>query len=464
MTAPADLKKLNAMDAFMLRMESGVVHMHTASLLVLRKPREAGVDYVADLFQLMKGLPFARTKPFCYRLYRQRRWIRPSWEVVEAVDADYHLRHWTLPSPGGEAELTALVGQLHSPPLDRLRPLWECHVIDGLGAERFAVYLKMHHALADGGTVVRLVTAYLSESPKPFSLAEAQERRRQAVAGIAPQAKASPGTLRAAAQVGGALTKLFKATVRRDDPQFAIAYQGPPTPLNCAITAQRAYAIQSVSLARLRVLHDSSGATINDLVLALCADALRRYLEGLDALPDRPLVTSIPVALEREQGSVAQGNEVASITMALPTHLDSGRDRVEFIHSSMNKAKSHVLSMSKPAVEAYTALTTAPFSLSQMMRVGTRIPPSSNLVISNVPGPTQPLYFHGSLVEHMYPGSVIFDGQALNITARGCSGQINFGLVACPRAVPDLQLLADYIGEALDHLEREFAGLESTDS
>lgn len=450
------LKPLNAMDAYLIRLESPVTHMHTASLLTLRRPEGAGPGYVQELFQLLLSLPFAATSPFCYRLYRGRRWRKPSWEVLDEIDIAYHLRLEVLPAPGGRDELTALIGQLHSIPLDISQPLWQCCLIDGLADGRFAIYLKMHHALADGGTVVRLITSFLSEEPVPFSLELAQERRKQVFGASAPPAvptDSGPGKFAALRMAASVLAAQYKAAMRRDDLEIVAPYATPATPFDCPLGPDRNYALQSISLSRLRELHDRAGATINDLVLASCAAALRRYLLEIDALPDRPLVTSVAVALEREEGHTEEGNEIAGVYMALPTHLEDDGERLAFVHSSMAKAKKMLLSQPKAAIQMYLQLTSLPFATTQMIGLGTLVRPYSNVTISNVPGPRETLYFHGALVEHMYPASVIFNRQALNITVRGCTDYLNIGVVACSKAVPDLQQLTDYIVEAVGDIE-----------
>jgi diacylglycerol O-acyltransferase / wax synthase len=455
MAAKPKLKLLSPMDAYLVRLETPNTHMHTASLLVLRRPDRATPDFVRELYEQLVALPFAQTPPFFYRLYRGRRWRKPAWEVVDDLDMAYHLRFSSLAAPGNREDLTALVQQLHSEPLDFSRPLWQCHMIDGLADNCFAFYLKMHHALADGGTVVRLISTFLSEQPEPFSLQLAQQRHK-AVFGAPAAATASKTEIGKGKAMKLAFSTLVKQLRTRDDPEIVTPYVAPATPFDCPLGPDRTYALQSIGLGRLSALRKKSGATVNDLVLAACADALRRYLLEVDALPARPLVVSVAVALEREEGSIGQGNEVAGVYIALPTHLADGRERIAFVHSSMNKAKEAVLGMPKAAIEAYMRLTSIPFATSQMLGLGTLFPPYSNVTISNVPGPREKLYFHGARVEHMYPASVIFNRQALNITVRGCTDDLNIGVVACSRAVPDLQRLTDYIVDAVAHLEQDF--------
>lgn len=451
------VKKLGSTDAFLLRLESSNIHMHTGSLLTLRLPDDAPGDYIAQLFQLISKLPFGESPPFCYRLHKARRWWAPAWERVGEVDASYHVRGESLPAPGGVMELTSLVARLHSQPMDISRPLWSCHLIDGLADRRFAIYLKMHHALADGGTVVKMISALLSESPEPFSLDDALARRYTA-ARPAPSREISPATGRIAVmwQVGKTIASAINSGWRRHDPEVALAYRGPPSLFARPIGPGRAYAIQSLSLSGLRALGKKTDSTINDLVLAICAGAVRRYMMRQDMLPDQALVTSVPVALERDEAHALEGNEVSGVLIALPTHLEDARARLAFTRSAMRKAKEQVLAMPKSAIQLYANLQMLPFAATQMMGIGARIPPLSNLVISNVPGPRKILYYHGAEVEHMYPASVIFDGQALNITVRGYADTLNFGIVGCPLALPQLDTLADDVAAAAEELASEF--------
>jgi diacylglycerol O-acyltransferase len=256
--------------------------------------------------------------------------------------------------------------------------------------------------------------------------------------------------------VGKAITAAINSNWRQSDPEVASAYRGPPSIFARPIGPGRAYAIQSLSLSRLRALGKETNSTINDLILAICAGALRRYLLRQGLLPDRALVTSVPVALEREEEHALEGNQVSGVLIALPTHLEDVRARLAFTKSTMRKAKEQVLAMPKQAIQLYANLQMLPFASTQMLGVGAHIPPLSNLVISNVPGPRKILYYHGAQVEHMYPASVIFDGQALNITVRGYADTLNFGIVACPLALPQLQTLADDVASAAEEVASAF--------
>jgi diacylglycerol O-acyltransferase / wax synthase len=451
------LRKLGSTDAFLLRLESPDTHMHTGSLLTLKLPHSAPADYMQQLFQLVCSLPHTESPPFCYRLHRGRRWRSPAWERVQSIKLDYHVRRESLPAPGGDSELATLVGRIHSQALDLSRPLWRCYLIEGLAADRFAIYLKMHHALADGGTVVRMISSLLSESPGPFSLDEALARRyAEARAPLPGSGAPTVGKLQVLSQVSRAFAHSARSAWRRDDPELAVPYGGPPSMFGRPIGPDRSYAIQSLSLATLRELGKKTGSTINDLVLVICAGALRSYMLRQDSLPSRAMVTSVPVALQREQENALEGNEVSGVLMALPTHLADVRERLAFTRSAMRKAKEQVLAMPKAAILLYTNLQLLPFMSTQVMGVGARIPPLSNLVISNVPGPRKALYYHGAAVEHMYPASVIFPGQALNITVRGYGDTLNFGIVACPNAVPALHTLAGDVSQAALELGEAF--------
>jgi diacylglycerol O-acyltransferase len=304
-----------------------------------------------------------------------------------------------------------------------------------------------------------MLTSFLSDVPEPFSVERALLKRRRLRETAAPAAPAGKEERKGRAVVMAlrALWMQLRGAAHSRGDERVMPYRTPPTPFRRATGPDRGYAVLSLPLARLRALRDRSGATINDIVLEISAAALRQYLAERDALPAQPLVASVPVALERGAGDVDAGNELSAINVALPTHLDDPAERLGFIRRSMYEGKRFLFSMPKAAIDAYTSLVLMPFAVSQMLGFGERIRPYWNVVVSNVPGPRETLYLHGSRLEYMYPCSVVFHGHALNITARGCGDQLNFGLVVCRDAVPDVQRIADHIAAAFERLDAAYA-------
>jgi diacylglycerol O-acyltransferase len=231
--------------------------------------------------------------------------------------------------------------------------------------------------------------------------------------------------------------------------------EAPRTIFNVRIGGQRRVATQATSLERVKAIGRAAGGTVNDVVLAACSAALRRYLAELGRLPEQTLIASVPVALARDAAD-ASGNAVTALAMRLGTDVADVRERFEVIRRSSEAGKQNLGRMTGTAAMNYTMVMAAPALLSWLPGLGNLAPPMYNLIISNVPGPRQPLYFHGAEMTGYYPVSQVGHGQALNITVLSYAGQLTFGFVACRESVPSMQRLAVYTGEALDELEKTF--------
>jgi diacylglycerol O-acyltransferase len=454
---------LRPMDAAFLLAETRSTPVHVAGLQVFKVPDGAPPHFVSKLYAYMRGFPVT-AEPFNYQLDgRLTGKLLPAWEVRDDVDLDYHFRYSALPHPGGERELGILVSRLHSVHMDLTRPQWEIHLIEGLQGNRFAIYVKLHHALVDGTAAMRLMT--LSNDPEDgfappiwaadlgeeFShrgsggslLGRAYEVLQKELAGL-------PSLTRGVARS----TKGLLGLPERDD--LTSIGEAPRTILNVKIGGQRRVATQIADLARIKAIGRAAGGTVNDVVLAACGGALRRYLSALGKLPDRSLIASVPVALMREERG-ASGNAVSSFLSRLGTDIADPRQRFEEIKRSSEAGKSHLKEMTEAAVANYTLMLAGPILLTGLLPdLGTLAPPLFNLIISNVPGPRTRLRFHGAEMEAFFPVSQIGQGQALNITVISYADHLAFGLVACRDSVPSMQRLAVALGEAIDELEATF--------
>ncbi|MGI9246737.1 MAG: WS/DGAT domain-containing protein, partial [Steroidobacteraceae bacterium] len=291
----------------------------------------------------------------------------------------------------------------------------------------------------------------------------------------APRARPSgppPGTLGAVGQVSATVMNQARAVpdlVRgllgsaraamglKPDPAFASLAEAPRTLLNVDVTPQRRVATQSTSLARMKAIGEAAGGSLNDVLLAACSAALRRYLSEMGELPARSLIASIPVALPRDTSQPGGGgNAISFANVKLGTDLDDIRSRFDVIRRSSTVGREHLRTMSQAALNAYTVLISSPQLLTRVPSVGSRVPPSFNVIISNVPGQRTKRYFLGAEMEAYFPISALLHGQALNITVLSYAGGLYFGFTGCADKVPHLQRLAVYTGEALDELEREF--------
>jgi diacylglycerol O-acyltransferase / wax synthase len=457
---------IGAFDRLLLRSESQQTPAHTASLNVYRLPKGGGPNFLRDLFAHLRSFPVTAA-PFNYVL-NKRTGSRPTWRVVKDVELDYHLRHSALPLPGGERELGELVSRLHSHQLDFSRPLWEFHLIEGLENHRFATYMKMHHALADGGAVVKIVTSAMSEKqddsirPPPWAVTP-----KKATAGAdtpVPSKKKSQAATDVDLKVGlwRALTRTAAAQIARRDRGLVGPYACPKCILNGPLGPARRYATQSYKIERLKAVAHEIGGTINDVFLAICGTAVRRYLLELNELPEKSVIASVPVALDRKAEETL-GSVVGLIAVSLATDIEDPKARIAAIIDSSRQAKENLFGMPKWKIDIYNAIVMLPFARGRVSRGQKPTGLMGNFACSNVPGSRKRLYFYGAEVEAMYPCAVIMQGYALNITARGYADTINLGFLGCRDLLPKFQRLAVYTGDALAELEQLY-GLQSPEA
>lgn len=459
-------QKLNPTDAFFLQVERPAAPMHIASLVRLQIPTGGDADYVHHLMQSIRQVPITAA-PFNYKLVEGPlgRWT-PAWEIDDDIDIDYHLRHSALPRPGSERELAVLISRLHSIPLDRARPLWEMHLIEGLSHNQFAVYMKIHHALVDGMASVRLMNRTLATKPAPdafvpmWGLSPSQSKtkgsaerdltgRREALAAMANQ---FGQRLNGAGRVAGALGRIIRGHRNTDLPHLVAPYSAPDCVLNGAIGPQRRVSTQDFALADIRALAKNAKATLNDMVMALCAGGLRHYLGELQALPSEPLIAQVPVSV-RAGDDAGGGNAISMLLTNLGTHLADPRRRFDCIKASLDDGKALLKRLSKNDIDQYSALLMAPFAIGQVAGIGNRArKPMFNLVISNVPGPKTPLYLNEAEVHSVHPVSLVFEGQALNITIFSYADKLSFVYTACRSSLPHIQNIVGHTQAALEEL------------
>lgn len=451
---------LSPQDAAFLRMESRRTPMHVGGLLVFKLPGDAPPDFLKALLKLMREQPFM-PPPFDSRLSQSTLGkVLPHWEPVEC-DMDYHIRHSALPYPGGERELGILVERLHSQPLDLTRPVWEAHLIEGLENQRFAFYFKAHHCAVDGMGAMRMVKAWLSEDPTDRSgpgMPSEPARAAPLPGAAAPEGlirKALKSTRGNAVAVRELLKTFYQLGQGGKESVLRAATTTPRTLFNVPITQQRRLGTQLLELARIKAITDATGTTVNDVALALCAGAVRRYLVERDALPEQSLTASIPIGLPRSDGR--PGNAVTGFVCPLATDLTDPLERLLFIASVTDRTKKQMLAMSSTALERFALLGMSPLLLGQMTGVLARLPPFFNFVVSNVVASKKPLYLLGAEMEAMYPISFLFDGYAINVTVIGYQDKVAIGVVGCRDAVPRLQRLALYTRDALTELEEAVA-------
>jgi diacylglycerol O-acyltransferase len=451
--------RLSTIDWAFLQAETPTNLAHVAGLWIFELPKGYRKNFWQDF---LHGLNDSRgvTPPFSYKVSSGLE--LPAWVEDPDIDLDNHVRFSALPKPGSTAQLMQLISRLHSRQLDRSRPLWECYLIEGLQGRRVAMYLKVHHAMFDGSSAMEYLTRALSESPT--------KRARRAV--WQPDWK-----WREEAPSGGLLQSLGKASAELIDqvrslPELSsllareglealnlvrgkgeVMFSAPKTRLGSAITQDRRFGVQTFSLSRIKELGRRTGATINDVVLAMCGQALRDHFLELGELPAKPLTAWVPVSL-RSSGKREGGNRVAVLVCSLATDKDDAGERLDAIKASVQVAKERLKGQSARTVETHTQLMSGAIVALQKLGIADRVAPAANVVISNVPGPRQPMYLNGARLVEQFPVSMIIDGQALNITVLSHDDRLDFGLLTCPAAVPDPQGLAERLETALQSLEQ----------
>ena len=449
------MRLVAAPDLPFLLTESRATPMHVGGLQVFELPPDAPPGWLREQYQAMVAhediAPLFRQRP--YRSWRTG--FQWAWQEDTELDIEYHVRHSALPEPHRVRELLAVGSRWHGTLLDRQRPLWEFHLIEGLEGNRFAAYTKVHHAMVDGVSALRLLERWLSPDPSaevPPVWAAKPKRARGAGQPMARPLDLVADTARGAVDVVG-LTPAVLRSVRRamDEELAAFPFKAPPTMFNVHITGARRVAADTWSLSRVKAVAKASAATLNDIVLAMCAGALRRYLLEMDALPSEALTSMVPVSLRTDDS--AGGNAVGAVITSLATDTEDPSWRLDRIKESMAIAKETMRGLSPVQQLAMSALTLAPAPLVSFLGGGEGLRPPFNVVISNVPGPRQELFLNGARLQGIYPVSIPYHGQALNITLTSYVDNLEIGLTGCRRRVPHLQRLLTHLESSLVELE-----------
>jgi len=461
------MQRLSGLDASFLYMETPRAYMHVAGLMVLDPstvPDGFSMQHIREFYESRLHL----AAPFRRRLAEIPLGIHhPLWIEDPDFDLDQHLHHIAVPPPGGQRELAALAADLVKMPLDRSRPLWECWIIEGLEDGNVAVLTKVHHAAIDGVSGNEITVAMLQLGPedeppppteewKPDRVPTDVELLGYAASSIARQplrlAKATRRTIES--------TMRLRERNRRPDVDSPPGlFNAPRTLFNVAITPHRDFAFTSMSLPDVKIVKNALGVSVNDVVLGVCAGALRKYLEHLDEHPDGPLVAMVPVSVRTQEQKGTLGNQVSSMLCSLATDVDDPVERVLAINEGTREAKEQINIIGAEALTdwvefAAPALLGRAARLYSSTRMADRHRPFFNVTISNVPGPPFPLYSAGSRMIAHYPMGPIYDGGGLNITLMSYMDSLDFGLVACSDLIDDVWLIAEALSESLEELKK----------
>lgn len=453
------MERLSILDFGFLVTETQRSPKHVGGLMIFQPPEGYPGDFVNDLFEELRRV--SPRRPFNQRLKPAILGL-PSWVQCDDLDVDAHLHHLALPYPGGEQELMDLVGELHSPPLDRGKPLWEACLIEGLEGGRFALYCKIHHACADGLTLMDWLQDSLSKSA-----ADDQVRAIWGLPGKRPPARE--------ASYADALAELSRRLGRQllsgaelltiglkhglralamDDNKLPIPFSAPRTILNRSITRDRRAAVFDLPLERVRAVARATGTSINEVLLTLMEQALRRYLEAHHAPPDVPLVVQIPVDVRSDQ---TEGNAIAILLIDLGAGSADPVTCLREIRQSSTEVLGEFKSVSAATASAYTLILQLASQVMDALNLAGRLPPLGNSLLSNIAGPPHPLYLKGARLLRLYPVNTIAPCLVMNVTALSYNGTLGVSCIAATNAMPDLPEFAAYMRAAFEQLESAVA-------
>jgi WS/DGAT/MGAT family acyltransferase len=504
----SDARKLSAMDASFLYLETPEMPMHVGSMAIFRLPE----DYKGDFFEDFKAMIASRLHiaPILKaRLEKAPLDIdHPSWVEDDQFDIDRHIFRASLPAPHDRATLERIVGWMHAKLLNRARPLWEFYVFEGMKDNEIGLYSKMHHACIDGGAGAALTNMIYDVTPIPRTIEPPTERARvgqeprdiaanlldsyqqlwrepfnasAAAKGIElPRSgKSDLGSIlfdnamfqienavKFAGNVPALLKSVSEVVGKVADPKSRDSIAGmvsPPTVLNKQISSERSFAGVSIPLSRAKAVAKAAGGKLNDVVLAISSGVVRRYLVERGALPSKSMTAAVPISL-REEGNTDANNQVFGMICSIATNIDDPKTRLETIIAQSTKSKemSHPLRALMPQIQNVSMLG-APIFVQILSLLYSRsslsdvLPPAANITVSNVPGPRQTLYAAGAELLHIFPVSISTHGLALNITVQSYRDQLDFGFIAGANIIPHVQVLCDMVPAEFSALEAAFA-------
>ncbi|MEK5767585.1 wax ester/triacylglycerol synthase family O-acyltransferase [Acinetobacter schindleri] len=446
------MRPLHPIDLIFLSLEKRQQPMHVGGLFLFQIPDNAPATFIQELvrdIRTSKSIPIPPFNNYLNGLF---------WDEDQQFDLDHHFRHIALPKPGRIRELLTYISQEHSALIDRAKPLWTCHIIEGIEGNRFAMYFKIHHAMVDGIAGMRLVEKSLSHDPHgksivpPWCVEGPRAKRLKApkVSRIKGVLSTLKGQLESTPRVIYELSQTVLKDIGRN-PDYVSSFQAPSSILNQRVSASRRFAAQSFEFERLRRISKALGVTINDIVLAICSGALREYLISQDALPKKPLIAMVPASVRSDDSDVS--NRITMILANLGTHKEDPLERLKIVRRSVLNAKERFKRMNANQILNYSAFVYGAAGLN----IASGLMPKRqafNLVISNVPGPQEPLYWNGARLEALYPASIVLDGQALNITMTSYLDKLEVGLTACRNSLPKMQNLLTHLEDEIQRFER----------
>jgi len=464
------MERLSGLDASFLYLETPTLHMQVALALVF-DPSTVPGGYSFDRMKdsIASRIPLAPV--FRRRLVEVPfRLGHPVWVDDADFDIDYHVRLTAVPRPGGLAELADLAGDIAGRQLDRNKPLWEMWIVEGMAGDRIGLIAKMHHSTVDGVSGAELLSVLFDLEPKPEESPAAPEPEldtrvpsgfelmSQAIVARSMRPwEVALDIVRTGHKVLNVRKIRLGAGHLTGSGKAALPLSAPRTSFNGALTRRRSAAFTSIGLDDVKRLKKATGTTVNDVVLTVCAGALRSFLLDGDELPDKPLVAVVPISVRPDADSARGSNQVSAMFVQLPVDIADPVERLMAIHEGTEGAKEEFNALGADLLQNWAehatpnVFATASRFYSRM-RLANVHRPIANLVISNVPGPDFPLYLAGAELDAGFPLGPVMEGMGVNITVMSYLGALNWGISACPESIPMLWKLADAIPLALDEL------------
>jgi diacylglycerol O-acyltransferase / wax synthase len=472
------MERLSGLDASFLALETSTMRLHVSAVLVfaaepsrtgaptlfherLRRVVEQRLHLVPPLRRRVVAVPFGLHHPV--------------WVEDPDFDLDYHVRRACLPAPGGPRELSEFVGEVASRPLDLSRPLWEMHVVEGLESGHDAVVAKLHHAVIDGASGAEALAAFFDLGPRPRVVPypanpwrpEPLPHELDLVTGALAALTHQPERVAAAVRRTVGVVRGLSERNRRLREEEGVEpppapFRAPRSSLNGAISAHRRFTFLQLPMDDIAAVRKALGGTVNDVVLAGVAGALRRLLSDRGENLRDPLVALVPMSTRSAADAGTMGNKVHAMLVSLATTMADPVERLMVIREGSRRAKEQAVVLSEHLLREWAQLAVPALSsrlvrLAANVRLFDRIPPLFNVLVSNVPGPEVPLWCAGARLLALYPVGPLADGVGLNVTVVSYAGMLYVGLVGCRDLVPDLDDLRSHLAEAIGELTKAAA-------
>lgn len=457
------MEKLSPQDAGFLKLESAHCPFHVGGLMLFKLPQSEPDTHVrrfANRIRRMNQL----WPMFNKQLNNPEDLANAAWVEATHYSPERHILHYALPAPGRMADLLDLVTRAHERPLDKYRPLWELHLIEGLQGGRFALYMKVHHALLDGVGAMQLLQSILQTSPdarinfrKPLGDAHREAPNKSVYQQLANVSHALLEQYKALPDLARLLSHMGADVILSKKNRVPLPFTSPHSILNLALDSSRQVMTCELPLSAVRRIGRRLGGTVNDVLLAVCGGALRRYLLQQGELPQESLVAGMPVSLKSGEDE-GISTKLSYLMCPFFTEEVSDLERLKRVIRVTRHGKEELESVSAAAAMDYYAMIMVPTILLTVTGNATRVRPACNTILSNVPGARETLYLDGAELEALYPLSIVTDGMGLNITSVSYAGKLCIAAISCPTRQPGIESLGKLIRESYRALREAVEG------